>query len=130
MSAYKVLIADAVSTVSGLVRIAVFQSAAHAILPSALSALAADYPDLRVEVTEREPEQGLFEVSARDFDLAIAEQYPGSTRVLRSDLDRAELATDSIHLATSADRSARIPGIRAAACSGTAGGMRRRRRCW
>ncbi|MGN6427209.1 MAG: LysR substrate-binding domain-containing protein [Leifsonia sp.] len=101
-------VADAVSTVSGLVRIAVFQSAAHAILPSALSALAADYPDLRVEVTEREPERGLFEVSARDFDLVIAEQYPGSTRALRSDLDRAELATDSIHLATSADPSARI----------------------
>lgn len=101
-------VADAVTTVSGTVRIAVFQSAAHAILPAALSTLATDYPDLRVEVTEREPEQGLFEVSARDFDLVIAEQYPGTTRVLRSDLDRAELATDSIHLATSADSGARI----------------------
>jgi DNA-binding transcriptional LysR family regulator len=87
-------------TVTGVVRIAVFQSAAHAIIPGALSILAAEYPDLRVEVTERAPERGLFEVSARDFDLVIAEQYPGSTRGLRADLDRVDLVTDAIHLAT------------------------------
>lgn len=86
-------------TVTGVVRIAVFQSAAHAIIPGALSILAAEYPDLRVEVTERAPERGLFEVSARDFDLVIAEQYPGSTRGLRADLDRVDLVTDAIHLA-------------------------------
>lgn len=96
------------TTVAGVVRVAVFQSAAHAILPHALSTLAAEYPELRVEVTEREPEQGLFEVSARDFDLVIAEQYPGSTRGLRADLDRVELATDAIHLASSPDPDARV----------------------
>lgn len=101
-------VASSSATVAGVVRVAVFQSAAHAILPAAIGALARDYPALRVEVTEREPEQGLFEVSARDFDLAVAEQYPGSTRPLRSDLDRAELAADSIHLAVSADKEARI----------------------
>lgn len=101
-------VAGSGATVSGVVRVAVFQSAAHAILPAAIDALARDYPALRVEVTEREPEQGLFEVSARDFDLAVAEQYPGSTRPLRSELDRAELAADSIHLAVSADAHARI----------------------
>lgn len=101
-------VAGSSTTVAGVVRIAVFQSAAHAILPAALTTLARDYPALRVEVTEREPEQGLFEVSARDFDLAIAEQYPGSTRGLRNDLDRAELTTDSIHLACSAAPDARV----------------------
>jgi DNA-binding transcriptional LysR family regulator len=94
-------------TVTGVVRIAVFQSAAHAIIPGALSILSSEYPDLRVEVTEREPERGLFEVSARDFDLVIAEQYPGSTRVLRSDLDRVDLVTDAIHLATPPPASGR-----------------------
>jgi DNA-binding transcriptional LysR family regulator len=106
------------TAVSGVVRIAVFQSAAHAILPAAIDSLARDFPELRVEVTEREPEQGLFEVSARDFDLAIAEQYPGSTRALRSDLDRAELATDSIHLATAKHRDARIRTSSLAAAAG------------
>ncbi|GAA3891476.1 LysR substrate-binding domain-containing protein [Leifsonia kafniensis] len=89
------------TTVSGTVRVAVFQSAAHAVIPQALTLLAADYPDLRVEITEREPELGLFEVSARDFDLVIAEQYPGTTRQHRPDLDRVPLATDALRLAVS-----------------------------
>lgn len=101
-------VAGSSATVGGIVRVAVFQSAAHAILPGAIDALARDYPALRVEVTEREPERGLFEVSARDFDLAVAEQYPGSTRPLRADLDRTVLATDGIRLATAADRDARV----------------------
>lgn len=118
LDAAEAAVASSRTTVAGTVRIAVFQSAAHAILPRALAALARDYPELRVEVTQREPEQGLFEVSARDFDLAIAEQYPGSTRGLRSDLDRAQLATDSIHLATSADPDARIRTASLAAAAG------------
>jgi DNA-binding transcriptional LysR family regulator len=96
------------TSVTGVVRIAVFQSAAHAIVPRALTILATDYPELRVEVTERAPEQGLFEVSARDFDLVIAEQYPGGTRALPADLDRIALTSDTIRLATSADPDARI----------------------
>lgn len=87
------------TTVSGTVRVAVFQSAAHAVIPQALTVLAAEYPDLRVEITEREPELGLFEVSARDFDLVIAEQYPGHTRAHWADLDRVNLAADTLRLA-------------------------------
>lgn len=87
------------TTVSGTVRVAVFQSAAHAVIPKALTLLAAEYPQLRVEITEREPEVGLFEVSARDFDLVIAEQYPGHTRAHWPDLDRVNLATDALRLA-------------------------------
>jgi len=108
LDAAEAAVAGSGATVAGVVRVAVFQSAAHAILPAAVAALARDYPELRVEVTEREPEQGLFDVSARDFDLAVAEQYPGSTRPLRADLDRTELAADGIHLATAADRGARV----------------------
>ncbi|WP_454110033.1 LysR family transcriptional regulator [Leifsonia shinshuensis] len=114
LDAAEAAVAGSGATVAGVVRVAVFQSAAHAILPAAVASLARDYPELRVEVTEREPEQGLFDVSARDFDLAVAEQYPGSTRPLRADLDR----TDGIHLATAADRGARI---RADSLAGAAG---------
>lgn len=92
-------LAASLTTVSGTVRLAVFQSAAHAVIPQALTILAADYPELRVEMTEREPDAGLFEVSARDFDLVIAEQYPGHTREHRPDLDRVHLVTDVIRLA-------------------------------
>jgi DNA-binding transcriptional LysR family regulator len=87
------------TTVSGTVRVAVFQSAAHAVIPQALTILASEFPGLRVEITEREPEAGLFEVAARDFDLVIAEQYPGHTRAHLPGLDRANLATDALRLA-------------------------------
>ena len=62
------------------VRVAVLQTAAQAILPSALTLLAEREPGLRVEIAEVPPEEGLFELSARGFDLVIAEQYPGHTR--------------------------------------------------
>lgn len=105
------------TTVSGTVRVAVFQSAAHAVIPHALTLLADEYPDLRVEITEREPELGLFEVSARDFDLVIAEQYPGHTRAHWADLDRVNLAADTLRLAVPpGDDTGRVqPGVRVAA---------------
>ena len=92
-------VARSLTAVGGTVRIAVVQSAAHAVVPQALTLLRAEHPDLRVEVTEREPDVGLFEVSARDFDLVIAEQYPGHTRAHREELDRVHLAADAIRLA-------------------------------
>jgi DNA-binding transcriptional LysR family regulator len=92
-------VARSLTAVGGTVRIAVFQSAAHAVVPQALTLLRAEHPQLRVEVTEREPDVGLFEVSARDFDLVIAEQYPGHTRAHRDELDRVHLAADAIRLA-------------------------------
>lgn len=103
------------TTVSGTVRVAVFQSAAHAVIPQALSLLAADYPDLRVEITEREPELGLFEVSARDFDLVIAEQYPGHTRAHWTDLDRVNLSSDALRLAVPPGPEVTIAGLEDAA---------------
>ena len=85
--------------VIGTVRLAVFQSAAHAVIPEALTLLRVEHPDLRVEIMEREPEAGLFDLAARDFDLVLAEQYPGHTRPHLPDLDREFLATDALRLA-------------------------------
>ncbi|WP_029144834.1 LysR family transcriptional regulator [Microbacterium luticocti] len=81
------------------VRVAVMQTAAQAILAPALTLLAQREPDLRVEVADVPPEEGLFELSARRFDLVIAEQYPGSSREHRPDLDRVSLGRDPIRLA-------------------------------
>ncbi len=92
-------VARSLTTVGGTVRIAVFQSAAHAVVPQALTLLRVEHPGLRVEITEREPELALFDVAARDFDLVVAEQYPGHTRAHRSELDRVPLAADAIRLA-------------------------------
>jgi DNA-binding transcriptional LysR family regulator len=92
-------LATSLDAVTGTVRLAVFQSAAHAVIPEALSLLRVEHPQLRVEIVEREPEAGLFDLAARDFDLVLAEQYPGHTRPHLVDLDREFLATDVLRLA-------------------------------
>jgi DNA-binding transcriptional LysR family regulator len=87
------------TAVSGTVRMAVFQSAALGIVPQALTMFGADYPELRIEVTQREPESAILSVWARDFDLVIAEEYPGHAAPQHADLHREELCTDALRLA-------------------------------
>lgn len=99
----EVAVAESLTEVTGTVHIAVFQSAAHSLLPSSLEALKSEHPALRVEVTECDPETGLVGVSSRDFDLILAEQYPGRTRPIHADLDRVVLAHDAIALARRPD---------------------------
>ena len=89
-------------------RVAVLQTAARTIIPAALTLLAERAPALRVELSEVPPEEGLFELSARGFDLAIAEQYPGLTRAHRPDLERHVLGSDPMRLATARGTAARI----------------------
>lgn len=95
----EVAVAESLTEVTGTVRIAVFQTAAHALLPPALLSLRERHPALRVDVTESDPESSLEGVASRDFDLMLAEQYPGHKRPLKNDLDRVVLAHDRIALA-------------------------------
>lgn len=60
------------------VRTAVLQSAAQSLLAPALALLARRAPDVAVSVVQLPPEEGLFELSARRFDLVLAEQYPAT----------------------------------------------------
>jgi DNA-binding transcriptional LysR family regulator len=96
---------------TGTVRLAVFQSAALALLPGVLSILADEHPALRVEVTQREPETALYETWIRDFDLVVAEQYPGHAAPHHPELDRVPLTTDAIRLAVPPGGAASRPGI-------------------
>jgi DNA-binding transcriptional LysR family regulator len=98
---------SSLTEVRGTVRLAVFQSAALGIIPQALTLLADEHPALRVEITQREPENALFEVWAREFDLVIAEQYPGHAAPREPDLDRVALCADELRLGVPAGRSIR-----------------------
>jgi DNA-binding transcriptional LysR family regulator len=89
----------ATTRVSGTVRVAVFQSAALALMPATLREMATRYPDVRVEMVQREPEEALRETWARDFDMVIAEQYPAHAAPHHPGLDRRPLTTDPIRLA-------------------------------
>ena len=89
---------QSLTEVSGTVRLAVFQSAALGIIPQALTIFGDEYPQLRIEVTQREPESALFETWTREFDLVIAEQYPGHAAPRQVDLDRVSLFQDALRL--------------------------------
>src|SRR4051794_21933382 len=95
--------------VSGKVRVAVFQSAALALMPGTLREMAARYPDVRVEMVQREPEEALRETWARDFDMVIAEQYPAHAAPHHPGLDRRSLTSDAIRLALPAESVALHP---------------------
>ncbi len=92
-------LAASLTAVAGTVRVAVFQSAALALMPEALTAVARDYPEVRVEMVQREPESALYATFAGDFDLVIAEQYPGHAAPRHPELDHVPLTEDAIRLA-------------------------------
>lgn len=85
--------------VSGSIRVATFQTAMLALLPQTLSRLRTEYPGLRVDVVQYEPEAGLFETWVRGFDLVIAEHYPAHAPIQFTGLDRQPLTHDRIELA-------------------------------
>jgi DNA-binding transcriptional LysR family regulator len=85
-------------TVSGTVRLAIFQSAAIALLPRTLTLMARDHPQVRVEVVQHEPEAALQRTATRDFDLVVAEQYPGHATALHAGLDRRPLVQDPLRM--------------------------------
>jgi len=90
-------------SVTGRVRVAVFQSAALALMPRALRFAAERFPEVRVEMVQREPEGALHETWAREFDLVVAEQYPGHSTSWLPGLMRADLTSDAIRLAVRRD---------------------------
>jgi len=92
-------LAATLSTVAGTVRLAAFQTAMLAIMPGALRRLRQEHPHLRVEMSQQEPERALHETGARNFDLVVAEQYPGHAAKHFENLDRRTLTHDAIRLA-------------------------------
>lgn len=88
------------------VRIAVMTTAAEALVPRALTFLAERAPELRLHMTELPPEQALFELTARTFDLVVAEQYPGHVREHHEGIERTLLGRDPIRLALPPDDEA------------------------
>ena len=92
-------LAASLDEATGTVRIAAFQSVVLALIPSALQVLAREHPKLRVTITQAEPERALRETWTRDFDLVVAEQYPGHAAPWHPELDSVDLTTDAIRLA-------------------------------
>ncbi|WP_369394228.1 LysR family transcriptional regulator [Streptomyces sp. CG1] len=92
-------IAASLSDLTGTLRIASFQTAALALVPAALGLLRERHPRLRVHVTQQEPERALPALQARDFDLVLAEEYPGSPSPRPAELEQEDLLDDALQLA-------------------------------
>lgn len=92
-------IAASLTDLTGTLRIASFQTAALALVPTALGLLRDRHPRLRVHVTHREPEKALPALQARDFDLVLAEEYPGNPNPRPAELEEEDLLDDPLRLA-------------------------------
>ncbi|MFE2499465.1 LysR substrate-binding domain-containing protein [Streptomyces scopuliridis] len=92
-------IATSLTDLTGTLRIASFQTAALALVPIALGLLRDVHPHLRVHVTHMEPEKALPALQARDFDLVLAEEYPGNPNPRPAELEQEDLLDDPLHLA-------------------------------
>jgi DNA-binding transcriptional LysR family regulator len=92
-------IAASQAELTGTLRIASFQTAALALVPVALGFLRDQHPQLRVHVTHMEPEKALPALQARDFDLVLAEEYPGNPNSRPAELEEEDLLDDPLHLA-------------------------------
>ena len=100
-------IAASRTDVSGLVRIATFQTAAYTLVPAALDVLAAEHPAVDVAVTHVHAERALPALLARDVDLVLYEQYPGSPVAPITNVRTEKLLDDALLIATPAGDPAR-----------------------
>ncbi|MGP3977797.1 LysR family transcriptional regulator [Streptomyces sp. 8N114] len=92
-------LAGSLAEVSGTLRIASFQTAALALLPTALSLVREAHPNLRVHLTQAEPEEALPALLTHDFDMVLSEEYPGSPIPRPAELEQEDLCVDPVRLA-------------------------------
>ncbi|WP_062386749.1 LysR family transcriptional regulator [Demequina iriomotensis] len=88
---------------TGTVRLAVFQSAALTLVTGALLRLRELHPELRVLVTQTEPEEAFADTWAREYDLVVAEEYPGHSAPHYPGVVRRPLVRDELLLAVGGD---------------------------
>lgn len=80
--------------VVGEIRLAAFPTAARGLFPSALLALRADHPELRLRTSELEPEAGIRAVFRGDVDLAVVLDWSNKRLPVPGGLATARLLDD------------------------------------
>ena len=84
---------------TGTVRLATFQTAAHTFVPDAISRLHAQHPDLTIALSHISADAALPALRAGDFDAVLTEQYPGRLPPQTPGAEAVVLLTDPLHLA-------------------------------
>ncbi|MEA2126034.1 MAG: hypothetical protein QOI80_2816 [Solirubrobacteraceae bacterium] len=91
-------LAAASGRVVGRARIAAFQSVSMLIAAPAIEALAREFPDLRCELIEAEPEGSLPALALGDYDLVLADEWQHQPRPPIAGVDRFDLHVDRVRL--------------------------------
>ena len=105
-------LAQSLNQTAGTLRVAAFQTAVLALVPHALSQLTRQHPELRVEVTELDPELALPGLAVGEFDVVLGEEYPGFPLPRPRETERHDLLTDELCLITPARWSERsLPSL-------------------
>jgi DNA-binding transcriptional LysR family regulator len=95
--------------IAGRVTLAAFPSAAASLVPAAWAALADSAPQVRLDLTEMEPEESLPAVLRGETDVAVAHEYDLLPRPLDPLFERRDLLDDPVLLAIPADYPADGP---------------------
>ncbi|MET8152202.1 LysR substrate-binding domain-containing protein [Actinoplanes sp. NPDC049668] len=96
-------LARSMTEVTGGLRVASFQSVMLALVPSALSSLAARHPALRVQITQCDAAEAIAGLVAHDFDLVLGEEYPGLPQPRMPGVDEEDLSYDEMRFAVPPD---------------------------
>ena len=97
--------------IAGRVALAAFPSAAASLVPAAWAALADSAPQVRLDLTEMEPEESLPAVLRGETDVAVAHEYDLLPRPLDPLFERRELLDDPVVLAIPADSALSQAGL-------------------
>jgi DNA-binding transcriptional LysR family regulator len=107
METARARVAAARHDLTGTVRLATFQTAAHTFVPDAVSRLHAQHPDLTIALSHISADEALPALRAGDFDAVLTEQYPGRLPPQTPGAEAVVLLTDPLHLAVPSGWDAR-----------------------
>lgn len=102
MELAKAEVASVRSELTGVVRLATFQTAAHTFVPAAISRLQDLHAGVSVAFSHIGAEDALPALRAGDFDLVLSEQYPGRLPHRAPGAETVVLLEDPLHLAVPA----------------------------
>lgn len=99
-------IAASRATISGTVRVATFQTAAHTLVLDSVDRLTTTHPHLKVTFAHLNADDAIPALLARDFDLVLSEDYPGSPPEPHPGVTTEAIVEDPLLLAIPAGWSA------------------------
>ncbi|EFG47908.1 LysR substrate binding domain protein [Brevibacterium mcbrellneri ATCC 49030] len=84
--------------VQGSVRVASFSSVLLSLAPQALTHLSSSFPDLEVQLIQREVDEAQEGLLSHAFDLVLGEEFPGEPMPSPAGLQREDLYSDPLRL--------------------------------